>query len=264
MRNAETVLGVLRERGRRHWPLERVYRLLFSPELYLLAYGRIYSNKGAMTPGVTGETADGMSMEKIERIIDALRHERYRFSPVRRVYLPKKNGKLRPPGTPAWCDTSAGGRGRFGGSTSRKRTGNSARSACQHGRISWLARWSACCLRRTTNRSSPTALTVSVPAGDATPHCGKWLKPGPGQPGSSREISPTVSGASTMMLWSGFSRRAFTITGSSGLCATCFRPDTWKTGYGAPRSAGHRKAEWSPRFCPISTCTGWTTLSRES
>ncbi len=45
-----------------------------------------------MTPGVNGETADGMSMEKIERIIDALRHERYRFSPVRRVYIPKKNG----------------------------------------------------------------------------------------------------------------------------------------------------------------------------
>jgi retron-type reverse transcriptase len=74
---------------------------LFNPELYLLAYGRIYSNKGAMTPGVTGETADGMSMEKIERIIDALRHERYRFSPVRRVYIPKRNGKLRPLGLPA-------------------------------------------------------------------------------------------------------------------------------------------------------------------
>ena len=49
MRNAETVLGVLRERGKRRWPLERIYRLLFNPELYLLAYGRIYSNKGAMT-----------------------------------------------------------------------------------------------------------------------------------------------------------------------------------------------------------------------
>ena len=54
MRNAETVLGVLRERGKRRWPLERIYRLLYNPELYLLAYGRIYSNKGAMTPGVTG------------------------------------------------------------------------------------------------------------------------------------------------------------------------------------------------------------------
>ena len=45
-----------------------------------------------MTPGVNGETDDGISMEKIERIIDALRYERYRFSPVRRVYIPKKNG----------------------------------------------------------------------------------------------------------------------------------------------------------------------------
>ena len=60
MRNAETVLGVLRERGKRRWPLERIYRQLYNPELYLLAYGRIYSNKGAMTPGVNGETADGM------------------------------------------------------------------------------------------------------------------------------------------------------------------------------------------------------------
>jgi group II intron reverse transcriptase/maturase len=108
MRNAETVLGVLRERGKRRWPLERIYRLLYNLGLYLLAYGRIYSNKGAMTPGVTGETADGMSMEKIERIIDALRHERYRFSPVRRVYIPKKNGKLRPLGMPTWSDKLVG------------------------------------------------------------------------------------------------------------------------------------------------------------
>jgi group II intron reverse transcriptase/maturase len=108
MRNAETVLGVLRERGERRWPLERIYRLLYNPELYLLAYGRIYSNKGAMTPGVNGETADGMSTEKIERIIDALRHERYRFSPVRRVYIPKRNGKLRPLGMPTWSDKLVG------------------------------------------------------------------------------------------------------------------------------------------------------------
>ena len=92
MQNAETVLGVLRERGRRGLPLTELYRQLFNPQLYLLAYGRIYANKGAMTPGATGETADGMSLGKIGCIIDALRHERYRFSPVKRVYIPKKSG----------------------------------------------------------------------------------------------------------------------------------------------------------------------------
>jgi retron-type reverse transcriptase len=106
MQNAETVLGVLRERGRRGLPCTELYRQLFNPQLYLLAYGRIYSNKGAMTPGVTGETADGMSRDKIDRIIEAMRHERYRFSPVRRIYIPK-------------------------------RMGTCVHSACRPGRISW-------------------------------------------------------------------------------------------------------------------------------
>ncbi len=104
MQSAETVLDVLRERGRRGLPLDELYRQLFNPQLYLLAYGRIYSNKGAMTPGPDAETADGMTMGKIERIIDALRHERYRFKPVRRHYIPKKDGKQRPLGLPSWTD----------------------------------------------------------------------------------------------------------------------------------------------------------------
>ena len=70
--------------------------------------GDIYSNKGAMTPGPDGETADGMSRGKIGRIIDAMRHERYRFQPVRRVYIPKKNGKMRPLGMPSWSDKLVG------------------------------------------------------------------------------------------------------------------------------------------------------------
>jgi group II intron reverse transcriptase/maturase len=61
-----------------------------------------------MTPGVDGETVDGMSQAKIEHIIDALRHERYRFRPARRVYIPKKNGKLRPLGLPTWTDKLVG------------------------------------------------------------------------------------------------------------------------------------------------------------
>jgi group II intron reverse transcriptase/maturase len=102
------VLDVLRERGRRGLPLERLYRQLFNPQWYLLAYGRLYSNKGSLTPGPDGETADGMSLGKIERIIDALRHERYRFKPVRRVYIPKKNGKKGPLGLPSWSDKLVG------------------------------------------------------------------------------------------------------------------------------------------------------------
>ena len=108
MQSAATVLGVLRERGRRGLPLNELYRQLFNPQLYLMAYGRIYANKGAMTPGASGETADGMSLGKIGRIIDALRHERYRFSPVKRVYIPKKSGRLRPLGLPPWSDKLAG------------------------------------------------------------------------------------------------------------------------------------------------------------
>jgi len=108
MQSAEVVLGVLRERGGKGLPCNELYRQLFNPQLYLLAYGRIYSNHGAMTPGPTPETADDMSTEKIEAIINALRHERYRFSPARRVYIPKNSGKLRPLGLPSWSDKLVG------------------------------------------------------------------------------------------------------------------------------------------------------------
>ena len=108
MQSAEAVVEVLRARGRRGLPCERLYRQLFNTELFLMAWGRIYANDGAMTPGINGETADGMSLAKIGRIIDALRHERYRFQPVKRVYIPKKNGKKRPLGLPSWSDKLVG------------------------------------------------------------------------------------------------------------------------------------------------------------
>ena len=108
MQAAEVVLDVLRERGRKGLPLTQLYRQMFNKDLYLLAYGNIYSNKGAMTPGASKETADGMSEEKIEQIIGLMRNERYRFPPARRVYIPKKNGKLRPLGLPSWSDKLVG------------------------------------------------------------------------------------------------------------------------------------------------------------
>src|SRR5882757_10604157 len=108
MQAAEVVLGVLRERGRKGLPLTQLYRQLFNKDLYLLAYGNIYSNKGAMTPGASEETANGMSEDKIDQIIGLMRHERYRFSPARRVYIPKKNGKLRPLRLPSWSGKLVG------------------------------------------------------------------------------------------------------------------------------------------------------------
>ena len=108
MQTAEVVLNVLRERGRKGLPCEQLYRQLFNKDLYYLAYGNIYSNKGSMTPGASEETADGMSEEKIEQIIGLMRQEKYRFSPARRVYIPKKNGKLRTLGMPTWSDKLVG------------------------------------------------------------------------------------------------------------------------------------------------------------
>lgn len=104
MQTTDVLLGLLRERGKRGLPLTRIYRQLFNPNLYLTAYRRIYRNKGAMTPSVTEETADGMSLEKIDTIIQAVRRERYQWQPARRTYLLKKNGKKRPLGMPVWSD----------------------------------------------------------------------------------------------------------------------------------------------------------------
>lgn len=102
MRTAELELNIIRERGRRGLPLEGLYRQLYNRDLYLRAYGKLYANKGAMTPGSTPETVDAMSLEKIDALIERLRREQYRWTPVRRTYIAKKNGKLRPLGLPSW------------------------------------------------------------------------------------------------------------------------------------------------------------------
>jgi group II intron reverse transcriptase/maturase len=105
MQDARVYLGLVRERGTKGLPLQRVSRQLYNRELYLIAYGKIYRNNGAMTRGTTGETVDSMSLAKIDAIIDALRQERYRWKPVRRVYIPKRNStKKRALGLPTWSD----------------------------------------------------------------------------------------------------------------------------------------------------------------
>lgn len=104
MRTAEAYLNIIRSRGQRGLPVNDFYRQLRNPEWFLQAYGKIYRNDGAMTPGVTEETVDAMSLKKIRTIIDDLDREAYRWTPVRRTYIPKKNGKLRPLGMPTWSD----------------------------------------------------------------------------------------------------------------------------------------------------------------
>ena len=104
MQEPPSLLEIYRKRGSRGLPLERVYRQLFNPALYLHSYGKLYRNDGAMTPGVTPETPDGMKLQKIHRMVEALRGERYRWTPVRRIEIPKKKGGSRPLGLPTWSD----------------------------------------------------------------------------------------------------------------------------------------------------------------
>jgi len=84
--------------------LERGYRLLFNPELYLRAYGKIYRNEGSMTQGTEPETADQMSRDKIDAVIVELQHERWQWRPNKRVEIPKSNGSKRKLGMPNWMD----------------------------------------------------------------------------------------------------------------------------------------------------------------
>jgi group II intron reverse transcriptase/maturase len=104
MQGTETLLSITQQRGARGLPLKNVYRMLYNRNLYLTAYGNLYRNRGAMTKGTTEETVDGMSLDKIDRIITMVRGERYRWSPARRIHIPKPNGKTRKLGIPTWSD----------------------------------------------------------------------------------------------------------------------------------------------------------------
>jgi retron-type reverse transcriptase len=104
-RTAETILNIIHDRGKRGLPWYDVDRQLFNPALYRRAYARLQQNAGATTPGTTDDTVDGRSQANITTIIEALRYERWRWTPVRRVEIPKSHGKTRPLGLPTWSDT---------------------------------------------------------------------------------------------------------------------------------------------------------------
>ncbi len=104
MQKAEYVLNAMHKLGMAGKPLTRVYRQLYNENLYLKAYAKLYPNRGALTPGVTGETVDGMNLRRIETIIEELRYERFNWRPARRVYIKKKQGGRRPLGMPDFRD----------------------------------------------------------------------------------------------------------------------------------------------------------------
>lgn len=105
MRNPQNVLNNLTKHSKdKNYQFERLYRLLYNKEMYLVAYQTIYANPGHLTPGVDELTIDGMSIARIDQLIDSLKDESYQPHPSRRTYIPKKNGKLRPLGIPSFDD----------------------------------------------------------------------------------------------------------------------------------------------------------------
>ena len=100
------ILTKLQENSRKHHDeiFMRLFRYMLRPDIYYIAYQRLYSNDGAGTKGVDDDTADGFSEEYVTKIIDALKNETYRPKPVRRTYWKKPNGKMSPLGLPTFTD----------------------------------------------------------------------------------------------------------------------------------------------------------------
>jgi len=141
MQNAEVVLTMLSQQSNQNsaFVFDRLYRNLFNPDFYLLAYSNIYAKEGNMTEGIDGKTIDGFNTKKVEEIISLLRQERYYPKPVRRAYIPKKNGKLRP-------------------------------LASLPSGTSWYKKCYGSCCRQCMNQSLRTLLTVSGLNGVVTRH----------------------------------------------------------------------------------------------
>lgn len=107
MRNPTDVLNSLSDKSKNpEYRFQRLYRNLYNPDFYLLAYKNIYANGGSMTPGVNGITIDGMSSQRIAKLIESLKDRSYQPNPARRTYIAKKNNpaKKRPFGIPSGDD----------------------------------------------------------------------------------------------------------------------------------------------------------------
>jgi len=82
------------------WIHQDVFRILRKEDIWVAAYENIKGNKGALTPGVTKETLDGISLLKLQNLQQKVLDERYQFKPVKQTWIPKANGTKRPLGLP--------------------------------------------------------------------------------------------------------------------------------------------------------------------
>ena len=105
MRNPEQVLNILAGHSNEpEYKYERLYRILFNEQMFFAAYQRMYAKPGNMTPGTDGKTEDEMSIDRINKLIESIKDETYSPNPAKRIYIPKKNGKMRPLGIPSFED----------------------------------------------------------------------------------------------------------------------------------------------------------------
>ena len=106
MQTAETVLSILKQKSKQDesYVYDRIYRNFYNEDFFMRAYQKIHAKQGNMTPGTDGKTIDGFNKNQVAKLIELLKSERYQPKPVRRTYIPKKNGKMRPLGIPAFED----------------------------------------------------------------------------------------------------------------------------------------------------------------
>jgi len=104
MTSTHRFLEIMHKLGTENKTVSKVFRRMLDCDLFIAAYTQLAANKGSLTPGITDETIDGTSIAQLEQLIDDIRNKRFRWTPVKRVYIPKSNGKMRPLGIPNWRD----------------------------------------------------------------------------------------------------------------------------------------------------------------